>query len=189
MKNLENIIRSNRDQFDGLEPSEGHFERFHHKLKEHHKKNRSFHWTVMLKAAAIAILVVLSGLWVYDQVGQNESPKQIALEKAPSEVQEAHVYYSSLMQKKYEQIKAVDFRNEQQKKLLLQELKDMDSIYVNIRDDLKMNPNDPRVMNALITHYQMKLEVMNQILQQLREINEQTKSNEPKNKKHETTEI
>lgn len=189
MKNLEDIIRDNRDKFDEQEPSEGHFERFQQKLREYHKKNQSLTWTFFLKAAAIAILVVLSGLWVFDRISETQSPEKIALESVSPEVKEAHIYYSSLMQKKYNQIKQFDFENQKQKELLLSELHDMDSIYVNIKDDLKMNPNDPRVTNALIRHYQTKLEVMNQILEQLQAIQRQTKSKEQNDKDYETTDI
>ncbi len=188
MKNLEDIIRSHRGEFDDLEPSEGHFERFYQKLQRHNRRKRWFSWNVILQAAVVTVLVVLSGLWVYERINQQQSPESFALEKVSPEVREAHYYYSSLMDKKYEQIKQFDFRNEEQKEMLLNELHDMDSIYVNIKEDLRMNPNDPRVVNALIRHYQMKLEVMNQILDQLRAINEQTKSNEKKDKSYETTE-
>jgi hypothetical protein len=189
MKNLEDIIRSHRGEFDDLEPSEGHFERFYQKLHRHNRRKRLFSWKVMLQAAVVAVLVVLSGLWVVERINQEQSPETLALEKVSPEVREAHFYYSSLMDKKYEQIKEFDFRNEEQKEMLLNELQDMDSIYVNIKDDLRTNPNDPRVVNALIRHYQMKLDVMNQILEQLRAINEQRKSNEKKDENYETTEI
>lgn len=187
MKKLEDIIRSNRAKFNDLEPSEGHFDRFYQKLHKYNRRKRLFSWNVILKAAAVAVLVVLSGLWVYDRIDQQQSPERLALENVSPEVREAHFYYSSLMDKKYEQIKEFDFRSEEQKELLLNELQDMDSIYVNIKEDLRTNPNDPRVVNALIRHYQMKLEVMNQILEQLRAINEQTKEKEDKS--YETTEI
>lgn len=188
MKHLEDIIRSHRGEFDDLEPSEGHFKRFDQKLRKYNRRKRLFTWNLILKAAVVAVLVVLSGLWVYDRITEQQTPESLALEKVSPEVKEAHLYYSSLMDKKYEQIKQFDFRNEEQKEMLLNELHNMDSIYVNIKEDLRTNPNDPRVINALIQHYQMKLEVMNQILDQLRGINEQTKSKEKEDESYETTE-
>ena len=81
MDRLEKFIQSNRDQFDDLEPQEGHFERFQEKLSRHHRQNRTFPWTVLLKAAAVAVLVVLSGLWVYDNLQNEATPQRLALEK------------------------------------------------------------------------------------------------------------
>jgi cytochrome c-type biogenesis protein CcmH/NrfG len=193
MNKLEDLIQSNRDKFNDLEPDEGHFERFQEKLSRHHRQNRRFPWGVFLKAAAVAILVVLSGLWIYENVGDKESSRQLALEQVSPEVREAHFYYTSLMEEKYERIRQFDFKNEDQKEMLLQELREMDAIYSNIRDDLRANPNDSRVVSALIRHYQMKLEVMNQILNQLENINTQQQPEDlneiKKDSSYETTSI
>jgi len=193
MNKLEDLIQSNRDKFNDLEPDEGHFERFQEKLSRHHRQNGRFSWGVFLKAAAVAILVVLSGLWIYENVGDKESSRQLALEQVSPEVREAHFYYTSLMEEKYERIRQFDFKNEDQKEMLLQELREMDAIYSNIRDDLRANPNDSRVVSALIRHYQMKLEVMNQILNQLENINTQQQPEDlneiKKDSSYETTSI
>jgi hypothetical protein len=47
----------------------------------------------------------------------------------------------------------------------------MDKLFINLQKDLKANPGDERIINAMIRHYQMKLEVMNQVLMQLESIN------------------
>lgn len=189
MDRLEKFIQSNRDQFDDLEPQDGHLERFQEKLSQYHRQNRKFPWTTLLKAAAVAVLVVLSGLWVYENLESNQTSERLALEKVSPEVKEAALYYTSLMQKKYERIEEFNFKNENQKEMLLQELKEMDAIYSNIRGDLRANPNDPRVVSALIRHYQMKLEVMNQIVHQLEKMNNQSINNDQKDTSYETTQM
>jgi hypothetical protein len=76
--------------------------------------------------------------------------------------------------------------------MLLKELRTMDSIYYNIKQDFKEHPNDPRVLHVLIRHYQMKLDVMNQILDQLNQIQairEKQNSNNQNKESHETTEL
>jgi hypothetical protein len=186
MKDIEKIIQDNRDQFDHLEPSEGHFERFQNKLDQHNKKSVSFSWTFIMKAAVVGVLVVLSSMWLYDNLYKQQNTQQLTYQDLPTEVQEAQMYYSSLVEEKYEKIKSHDFEDEKQKKMLLKELKEMNEAYQSIRKDLKSNPDDPRVINALIRHYQMKLDVMNQILNQLKTMNQQ---NNNKEKSHETTEI
>jgi len=186
---MEKYIQANRDQFDDLEPQEGHFDRFQQKLSRYHRHNKKFPWMVLLKAAAVAVLVVLSGLWVYENTQNEQTTERMALEKLYPEVKEAALYYTSLMQKKYDRIEEFNFKNENQKKMLLQELKEMDAIYTNIREDLRANPNDPRVVSALIRHYQMKLEVMNLIVNQLEKINNQSTDNIQKDTSYETTQM
>jgi hypothetical protein len=76
----------------------------------------------------------------------------------------------------------VDMKNNpEQKKALMKEMKSMDSTYVALQKELKANPNDERIINAMIEHYQTKLEVMSYIVNQLKSIrndNQNKKENE-----------
>ena len=54
--------------------------------------------------------------------------------------------------------------------MLKEELKNMDVTYKELQKELKANPNDERVINAMIEHYQTKLNVMTYILDQLKQI-------------------
>jgi hypothetical protein len=60
-------------------------------------------------------------------------------------------------------------------------MKSMDSTYVSLQKELKANPNDERIINAMIEHYQTKLEIMTFIVNQLKTIrndNQNKKENE-----------
>jgi|GEM_PF-372467 len=183
MKKLEDIIRNNKEKFDDLEPADGHFERFQNKLNNYNNKKSSFSlsYKFVLKVAVVGLLVVLSSLWLYDNIYDNQSTEQIAVKNIPPEFREAQLYYSGMVDRKYNQIQDFEFKSKKQKKMLLNELKAMDSVYYNIKQDFKENPNDPRVMNALIRHYQMKLEVMTQVVEQLNQVQE-IKNQDNKNK-------
>jgi hypothetical protein len=79
----------------------------------------------------------------------------------------------------------VDLKNNPvQKSMLMKEIKSMDSTYVSLQKELKANPNDERIINAMIEHYQTKLEVMTYIVNQLKTIrngNQNKKENEKVN--------
>jgi len=63
--------------------------------------------------------------------------------------------------------------------MLNNELKSMDSVYIQLQKDLKANPDDERIINAMIEHYQTKVDVMSFILEQLKAIrNENSKKGE-----------
>jgi hypothetical protein len=68
------------------------------------------------------------------------------------------------------EIKTIDLNNPEQKVMLEKEMKNMDSVYVQLQKDLKANPDDERIINAMIEHYQTKVEVMNYIINQLKVI-------------------
>ena len=54
--------------------------------------------------------------------------------------------------------------------MLQKELIEMDEVYSQLKKDLKKNSNDQRVINAMIDHYQTKLNVMSYIVNQLKEV-------------------
>lgn len=186
MKDLDKIIKENRELFDINEPSEGHFERFEQKLNELNSKKKTFTFGYVLKAAVVAILVVLSGLWVYDNINETKINKGIALSEISPEYGEVEMYYTQLVNQKYGEIKQSTSLDSLQKEILVHELNNMDSIYENLKKDLTANPNDKRVINAMIQHYQLKVEVMNQILNQLQQV-QNTNNNKIEN--YESTEI
>ena len=47
-------------------------------------------------------------------------------------------------------------------------------------EDLEANPDDERVINALIRHYQVKLDVMDQIIIQLNQVKSEISENHEK---------
>ncbi|MCH7657934.1 MAG: hypothetical protein IIB05_06400 [Bacteroidetes bacterium] len=189
MKNIDKIIRNNRELFDTAEPDEGHFNRFAARLKRQKRKNRSFtSYTFLLKAASVAILVALSFLWTYDNLIK-PSPERsgISLSEISDEYREVEIYYKQQVNLRYGQIRDMDvFSDSRQKAILLKELSDMDSIYTNLRIELETSPKNERIINAMIEHYQLKVDVMNQILRQL----EQIKNENPiKIENHESNQI
>ena len=189
MKNIDKIIRNNRELFDTAEPDEGHFNRFAVKLKQQKRKTRSLiTYTFLLKAASIAILVTLSFLWTYDNLIKPSSENSgTTLSEVSDEYREVEVYYKQQVNLRFGQIRDLDvFSDTIQKTILLEELSDMDSIYTNLQDELESNPKDKRIINAMIEHYQLKVDVMNQILLQLEQIKNE---NLLKNGNHEINQI
>lgn len=173
MNNIDEKIKKNIDSFNTAEPEEGHFERFAAKLERKGRRKKPFaSYTFLLKAASIAVLVVLSFLWTYDNL-INPAPdgSGVTLSQVSDEYREVETYYKHQVNMKYGQIEDMDvFSDSTQKDILLKELSDMDSIYTNLQKELKASPKDTRIINAMIEHYRLKVDVMNQILQQLEQI-------------------
>jgi hypothetical protein len=186
MKNIEDIIRNNRDFFEDLEPSEGHFERFNRKLEMRFQVSTVKRSIVpyLLRAAVVTLLITLSSLWTWDHFIRPGSKRTTLGQVSPQykEVENYYVHQVNLMEG---EIVNVDLKNNpEQKEILLKEMKSMDSTYVTLQKELKANPNDERIINAMIEHYQTKLEVMSYIVNQLKTIrndNQNKKENEKVN--------
>lgn len=171
MKNIEDIIRANKDFFEEAEPSKGHFEKFNALLEARFRKEALKISIVpyLLRAAVVTLLVTLSSLYVWDNFLRNDNKGMTLGDVSPQyrEVENYYIHQVSLMEG---EIKDADQFNPEQKQMLMTEMKSMDSIYVSLQKELKAHPDDQRIINAMIEHYQTKVDVMNFIINQLKTI-------------------
>lgn len=172
MENIDDIIRKNKDYFGDKEPSEGHLERFMLKLEircQSQTVKRSI-VPYLLRAAVVTLLVTLSSLWTWDNFIRPERNRMSLGEVSP-QFKEVENYYMHQVNMMEGEIINVDMNNNpEQKEMLLNEMKSMDSTYILLQKELKAHPNDERIINAMIEHYQTKLEVMTYIVSQLKTI-------------------
>ncbi len=172
MKTIEDIIRNNKDFFEDAEPSEGHLERFNRKLAIRFQVAAPKRSIVpyLLRAAVVTLLVTLSSLWTWDHFIRPEN-RRMTLSDVSPQYKEVENYYIHQVNVMEGEIVNVDLKNNpEQKDMLFKEMKSMDSVYVSLQKELKANPNDERIINAMIEHYQTKLEVMTYIVNQLKTI-------------------
>jgi hypothetical protein len=178
MKTIEDIIRENKDLFEDKEPSEGHFGRFTARLEARSGKASVKKSIVpyLLRAAVVTLLVTLSSLWVWDNFLSPTSKRTTLGEVSPQyrEVENYYIHQVKLMEGEITNENL--FNDPEQKQMLLREMKSMDSVYVSLQKELKANPDDQRIINAMIEHYQTKVEVMNYIINQLKTIRNQTQN-------------
>lgn len=175
MKTIDDIIRDNKELFDSMEPSAGHMERFQRKL------GQRFHSTgikrsivpYLLRAAVVTVLITLSSLWTWEHFIRRENTRMSLSDVSPQyrEVENYYIHQVNMMQN---EIRNIDLNNPEQKEMLFSEMKSMDSAYVQLQKELKSNPDDERIINAMIEHYQTKVEVMTFILNQLKTIRNET---------------
>jgi hypothetical protein len=174
MTDFEKYIKEQRMQLDSDHPRQGHEERFLQKLdRVSDAPVRKIRLRHALQVAASLAIILTSAVLLLRQTGENK----LAANEIPEAMIEADFYYTSQVDDKYEQISEFNFENEEEKTLLLDELKDLESYHQQIMDDLQANPDDDRVINALIRHYQVKLEVMDQIIIQLNQVKSEISEN------------
>jgi hypothetical protein len=140
-----------------------------------------------MKIAAIFVLALFSSLWIIDNYFSPDlTTPGVSLGDISPELKEVEIFYTSLIDEQYSQIKAIDISSEDaQKEIMLRELEEMNSVYKTLQEDLKSNPNNERIIHAMIQYYQLKTDVMAQLLEQLKEL----ESNKPKTNNDENFEI
>ena len=130
-----------------------------------------------VKATAAIVLVALSSIFIYEQARQYYQHQRIShYRNITDDFFEAKSYYTSLIRDKYQEIDKLNMDDPKQKEMLMTELNEMDRLFHSLQEDFQANPKDERVINAMISHYQLKLEIMNQIIKQLEKVNQVNKS-------------
>nr|WP_321485770.1 hypothetical protein [uncultured Draconibacterium sp.] len=183
--NIEKLIQDNIETLNDNEPMEGHFARFEAKLNEQHKKKRTISLNIILKVAAAVVFIFLATnqAFIYfspDSPGIFNSKKQtanITLASLSPEYQEVEYYYTSSINTGMDQWnKWVEegLISEDEQNMMNNELADFETLYQNLQKDLTANPNDDRVINAMLEYYQAKLSVINIIITKLKEVQQKT---------------
>jgi hypothetical protein len=164
MKPIDDIIRHYKAGFDTEEPPEGHFDRFKQRLDTGNGSGRLRTLPLVFKIAAVVLFGLFFSALLY---------KGIAFYTAASledncvnkELCEAENYYSKQVEKYYNRIEKLPFSNDPQSRVeIMKELRDMDVQIEGMKEDLKQNPNDERVIHSIINFYQEKIDLMDMII-------------------------
>jgi hypothetical protein len=166
MKPLDEYIRGNLDRFDTEEPLEGHIERFDGRMSHLRKRKVPGAVGIILRIAVsvlIGLVITYAAIREFDLL--NRSQKNIYSGSADSELNEAEMFYTRQLNIAYTKIQNLGFNNDLvEKSQILQELSDMDKQVQAMKQDLMQNPDDERIVLAIINYYQLKIEMMDLII-------------------------
>ncbi len=164
MKNLEKLINENRTAFDDAEPSSEHFVKFREKLESSEKRKLRFLSNKIQQYAAVLIVAVAiagaltASIYIKNQNNGNQP-------KIPNELSETEKYYQQQIDQNIEIIKTMDIAGDGiAKRGILDEIHDMNSSIRQLKKDLVRYQYDERVEHAIITQYQMELELTDRII-------------------------
>ncbi len=157
--------------FNTAKPETGHKERFFQKLKEQNPgqkpKVRSL-WTPILSiAASITLALLLFG----NLLNPNQEYSKGDLASVSPEMKETQDFYSSLIQKELNTLEAEKSPETQAivKDALLQ-MEKLENQYAKLKKDLLKSGNDNRVIYAMINNFQQRIDLLQQVLDQIENI-------------------
>lgn len=188
---IEKLIGDNLDEINDNEPLEGHFERFEEKLNRNHKR-KTISLSLVLKVAAAVVFVLLATNQAFIYFSSDKKStlntdgntnREVTLATVAPEYQEVEFYYKNAVNvglNQWEGMIDQGLISEDDQLLMNKELNDFEDIYTTLQKDLEANPNDERVINAMLEYYQTKLSVISVIVSKLEEVKQKN------NTKHET---
>lgn len=182
--NIEELILKNREALNDSEPMDGHFARFENKLQKQHKKKRKLSFNGVLKVAAAIVFVLLASnqAFIYfsaDKQGiiaPNSTNSALNLASVSDEYSEVEFYYTSAINsgmQNWNKLKEAGLISEEEQSMMDEELNEFENLYKSLQQDLETNPEDDRVINAMLEYYQAKLSVINLIINKLEDVQEQ----------------
>jgi hypothetical protein len=171
MESLDNYIRQHRPDFNSEEPADGHFSRFETRLHNRQLASRRRLAYYIAAAASVVVLFSFTALLVYQKFPVYRIARQtMNVNRVNEELGETEQFYSSLISNKTDILNQMKFPSESQKEAVLREFKEKDEIFVSLQNDLREDPNNEIIISALINYYQVKLNILNQLIQNLDQV-------------------
>jgi len=168
---LEQFISDNRDQFDLFEPDEKLWAGIEPRVSQ--KKTFGIGWKGVLSRAAAVLIIFAASYMVQEILHRRQSvitknTEENILKEIP-ELQEAEIYYTSLLNNKIEQIEPLISENPELGETLQQDLSELDSIYTELQKDLRDNIANDEVVEAMIQNYILKIQILEDLLEYMDE--------------------
>ncbi|MFN8239850.1 MAG: hypothetical protein U0X39_03755 [Bacteroidales bacterium] len=163
MDNLEKFIRENREKMDTLTPSPSVWERTRRNISGGNGRRTLY----MSAAAAITILVITSAALLLTPGIKRSLISGKTL--ANPELVETEIYYNNLINSLYNEAKPLLTNKPEVERELMTDMAQLDSICKDIVRDLNDNVSNKEVIEAVIRNYRIKLQILEDMLQHLRE--------------------
>jgi hypothetical protein len=179
MQRIEDRIKKNKEAFGDSEPREGHLERFTEKLASHHLQKEGWfeRYAITVRiAAAVLVFITISTLIYTDRLPgiKNLFTQRLASAELPMELMEVMQYYNTVTDKKVSQIDelaaSTDEANRVKEKAMT-ELNALEESTSDLEVEYAQNPNNERILNALLLNQRKKAEILDKILNTLSQTN------------------
>lgn len=174
--NLEHKFKALENQFDIEEPNIGHFDRFEAKLNNSIPKTRKNIFKMVASFSFAASVILFVGIWL----GSEFSNKGMQLASVSTEMRETQSYFVSIIEKELSLVESE--RNSNTEKIIsdgLFQIKKLETQYSKLTLALKESNEDKRIIYAMISNFQQRIDVLQSLLLQIEEIKQlKTKNNE-----------
>jgi len=157
MNNLEQFIKTNREEFDRKEPRTKLWTRIETDLDG----KIDFGW--MWKAAVVVLLAVCSYL-VWERSQDQTIESMVASELyVDQEFVETELYYTQLITQKRLVVAEYDLEDPEIKEGFRKDLASLDTTYLELKEEF-IDTNNEAVLDAMIHNLQLRMELLNQQL-------------------------
>lgn len=166
---LEKFVIEHRAEFDFREPDPKLWAR----IEKNVKPRRTVSWRVIASRAAAVLLIFMVSYVVHDYI-ENKNIKltfkkpAVKKEFVIPELQEAEIYYSGLISEKLKAAEPILTNCPTIKEELKTDMAQLDSIYNDLKNDLKDNIANQEVIEAIIENYRLRIALLEELLNDIK---------------------
>lgn len=175
---LEDYIRSNREAFDELEPDPGMWDKISPNLPRPATQRRLKLFIRIGSIAAIFIAGYLFSVWTNQSAHDNRQAVEIPSESLRM-LNEAKAFYTGQIEERSQQLFDLSADQPKLRDDLQKEFNELDAMYATLEKDLGDQVATEAVVEAMIQHYRIKLQLLEDMLQQLQINNRAAKEEVP----------
>jgi len=164
---LEEFVKENRHEFDGMEPSDKIWESISQRLDVQPKqKSRRISW--MKVAAVVAILIGIPAI-VYQLrfSHQSQMAKAVQVDPEVQELIEAEAFYAQEVSGKLVEIQKCYKIYPELKGEIEGDLNELEAMYISLKSDLKENISNKEVIEAMIDNNRNRMKLVDDVLEQI----------------------
>jgi len=166
MDELEKYIKKNRGAFEEKGPDDAVWEKLQKNLKEispksPRRKNMHFSKTAKKWTAIAAAFLLCISFAAFVRTFQVKH--KIQRQSIPADLVEARAYYKGLIDNHIAQINKMDAAFTEGDSTIWHLFGEDDKEYQRLKEDLKVNPDNPHVRAAFVEYYRSRLEVLKRI--------------------------
>jgi hypothetical protein len=163
---LEDFVRQHREQFDLREPDPSVWLKIQPADTPVSRERRSLRW--LRVAAAVAVIFAGSTAGIYFLRG-GQVEKEMHGSELYQEIRETELYYNQMVSQRYDELRPYLASDPAAEEMLSLDMTELDEVYGQLKEDLKDNASNPEVIEAMILNYRVKLEILEDLLRQLKE--------------------
>ncbi len=167
---LDQLFEKLENNFDIEEPAVGHQNRFLSKLRQADSKvveirsQRSLWRPLLAVAASIALVMVLV-------IGSGNSSNSRELASISEEMATTQDFFTAAISSELKKLSAIDTPEYQDLIVdALFQIKLLEEAYIELRIDLDESGDDQRVIHAMISNFQNRINILQNVLEQINEL-------------------
>jgi len=163
---LEDFVKQNREQFDLNQPDPSIWLKINPANVPVVRERKPIRW--LRVAAAVAMIFAGSSAGIYFLTGGNNKADMYS-DELYTEMQETEQYYTRMVAQRYDELRPFLAADPVANEMLTADMEELDEVYEDLKEDLKDNVSNPEVIEAMILNYRVKLEILEDLLNQLKE--------------------